>query len=97
MVQKLNSLKARPRRLECAGFYKNRIGGAIVEALQQRGSVMENEDLAAHRTRFNDPISTTYRGHTVYEIRPPTQASPPSCASVLTALHTFCLLLQKGS
>ena len=58
---------------QSAGFYKNRIGEAIVEALQQRGSVMDGEDLAAHRTRFTTPISTTYRGHTIHEIRPPTQ------------------------
>ena len=59
-----------------AGFYKGRIAHAIVAALQGRGSVMELEDLAAHRSTFTRPISTTYRGHRVYEIPPPTQVSP---------------------
>ena len=56
-----------------AGFYQGRIAGAIVKALQERGSVMELEDLAAHRTSFVDPITTIYRGYNVYELPPPTQ------------------------
>jgi gamma-glutamyltranspeptidase len=56
-----------------AGFYANQTGEAIVAALQQRGGVLAAEDLAAHRTAFVDPISTTYRGHRVYEVPPPTQ------------------------
>jgi Gamma-glutamyltranspeptidase len=56
-----------------AGFYANQTGDAIVAALQQRGGVLTAEDLAAHRTAFVEPISTTYRGHRVYEVPPPTQ------------------------
>lgn len=45
-----------------------------MQTLQERKGVMTAEDLAAHRTAFVEPISTTYRGHRVYEVPPPTQA-----------------------
>lgn len=46
---------------------------AIVKTLQEREGVMEAADLEKHRTAFVEPISTTYRGHRVYEVPPPTQ------------------------
>jgi len=55
------------------GFYSGRIAEAIVAALAEGGGVLSGADLAAHRTVFPDPISTTYRGHKVYEVPPPTQ------------------------
>jgi gamma-glutamyltranspeptidase len=69
-----------------AGFYANQTGDAIVAALQQRGGVLTAEDLAAHRTAFVEPISTTYRGHRVYEVPPPTQVGETSCQSVTQGL-----------
>ena len=64
---------------------------------------MELEDLAAHRSTFTRPISTTYRGHRIYEIPPPTQVSPahpPACcrpapASTSAALQGMCGLLVR--
>ena len=46
-----------------------------MEALQSRGGVMEHSDLAANASTFPQPISTTYRGLTGFEIPPPTQGS----------------------
>ncbi len=51
-------------------FYRGRAGRAIVEVLTQLGGWMSPEDLAAHRSSFEDPISTGYRGYTVYECAP---------------------------
>ena len=55
------------------GFYSGRIAEAIISTLQEHGSVMELEDLAAHHTSFVNPITTTYRDYHVYELPPPTQ------------------------
>jgi Gamma-glutamyltranspeptidase len=68
-----------------AGFYANQTGDAIVAALQQRDGVLTAEDLAAHRTAFVEPVSTTYRGHRVYEVPPPTQVGGSSCQSACWA------------
>ena len=51
-------------------FYRGRIGEAIVLALACRGGVMTGDDLLAHRSTFEPPISTTYRGYRVYECAP---------------------------
>ena len=51
-------------------FYKGWPGRAIVEAVQMNGGCMTSGDLAAHRSTFEDPISTTYRGHTIHECPP---------------------------
>ena len=63
-----------PACLQLAGFYSGPVAKAIVAALRERGGVMSLEDLLGHRTTFVDPISTTYRGHRIYEVPPPTQA-----------------------
>ncbi|KIZ03435.1 gamma-glutamyltranspeptidase [Monoraphidium neglectum] len=54
-------------------IYSGRVAEAIVEAVQSRGGVMTLADLAAHRTLVVEPISTEYRGATVWEVPPPCQ------------------------
>ena len=51
-------------------YYKGVIGKSIVETLRRHGSVMSAEDLAEYSSEWVEPISTTYRGWTVYEIPP---------------------------
>ncbi len=51
-------------------FYRGDIARAMVEYLQGQGGLLTMEDLAGHRTRWQEPISTTYRGRTVYEAPP---------------------------
>ncbi|KAF8521513.1 gamma-glutamyltranspeptidase [Gautieria morchelliformis] len=53
------------------GFYKGPVAEAIVELIQNKGGVMELEDLAKHQTTFVEPIKYTYAGDvTVYECPP---------------------------
>lgn len=52
------------------GFYKGPVAEAIVELIQNKGGVMELEDLAKHRTAFVQPIKYTYAEDvTLYEVR----------------------------
>jgi gamma-glutamyltranspeptidase/glutathione hydrolase len=53
-------------------IYRGRAGRAIAERLAAEGFVTR-EDLAEHTGEWDAPISTTYRGHVVYETPPPTQ------------------------
>jgi gamma-glutamyltranspeptidase/glutathione hydrolase len=53
-------------------YYAGRIGEAIAHRLEADGFVTA-ADLAAHAGAWGEPISTTYRGTTVYETPPPTQ------------------------
>jgi gamma-glutamyltranspeptidase/glutathione hydrolase len=59
-----------------AGFYKGRIAEAIVEVVREEGGLLSLGDLSLHRSITTRPIHTTYRGHTIYEVPPPTQVAP---------------------
>ena len=51
-------------------YYKGEIARAIVETSTRLGGTMTLEDLAAYSSEWVEPISTTYRDWTVYEIPP---------------------------
>ncbi len=55
-------------------FYRGSLAAEMVEALQEAGAPFTLEDFAGHQTEvYEPPISTTYRGHAVYQTRPPSQ------------------------
>lgn len=51
-------------------FYTGRVADSIVRTLEQLGGTMAHEDLKQHTSAWEDPISTVYRGVTVYECPP---------------------------
>src|SRR5258705_1755479 len=51
-------------------FYKGEIARAISDYCQKNGGFITMDDLAAQKSVWVDPISTNYRGYTVYEIPP---------------------------
>ena len=53
-------------------FYRGRVARAIAARLERDGFLTAG-DLAAHTGAWGEPISTTYRGCTVWETPPPTQ------------------------
>lgn len=53
-----------------AGFYTGKVAEAIVRAVQERGGVMTLEDLSNHRSTWETPIFTDYKGVRVYECPP---------------------------
>ncbi|MEM9292563.1 MAG: gamma-glutamyltransferase [Acidobacteriota bacterium] len=54
-------------------YYKGDIARAIAEAVKEEGGFLTYEDLAEHRSEWVEPVSTTYRGHTVWQLPPNTQ------------------------
>ncbi|MFO7895078.1 MAG: gamma-glutamyltransferase [Longimicrobiales bacterium] len=53
-----------------AGFYQGATADSIVAASDARGGTMTPADLREYEAEWVEPISTTYRGWTVYEIPP---------------------------
>jgi len=51
-------------------FYSGEIAKAILKTSRRLGGVMTAADLADFKPEWVDPISTTYRGWTVYELPP---------------------------
>ena len=56
-----------------AGFYEGKTAEAILSVMKAQGGTMTAADLAEYQPEWVEPISTTYRGWTVYELPPNTQ------------------------
>ena len=54
-------------------FYRGPIARAIAADMKTRNGLLAETDLAAHRSDWLDPMSTTYRGYQVLELPPNTQ------------------------
>ena len=53
-------------------FYTGRVAASIAQRMEADG-FLTTADLAAHTGEWTEPLSTTYRGYTVYETPMPTQ------------------------
>jgi gamma-glutamyltranspeptidase / glutathione hydrolase len=53
-----------------AAFYEGPIAAAIEQTVRGNGGYLGREDLAAHRSDWVEPVTTTYRGWRVYELPP---------------------------
>jgi gamma-glutamyltranspeptidase/glutathione hydrolase len=51
-------------------FYRGQIAAAIAEVVQDAGGVLTEDDMAVHRSTWDEPISTTYRGYRIWECPP---------------------------
>ena len=49
------------------------VAKTIADYVQAQGGFLSEADLAAHRSDWVEPVSTDYRGHTVWELPPNTQ------------------------
>ena len=55
-------------------FYRGELAREMVKGLRDAGGLFTEEDFANHTTEmYEPPISTTYRGRTVYQLQPPSQ------------------------
>ncbi len=70
-------------------FYRGPIARAIVELSKRAGGYFSLEDFASHRSEWVEPISTTYRGATVWQLPPPTQGV--TTLEMLNMLEAFDL------
>ncbi len=54
-------------------FYGGPIGRAVAATIQAGGGLVSEEDIAGHETKWVETLSTSYRGHDLHELPPPTQ------------------------
>ncbi len=70
-------------------FYKGEIARRIVDASKSHDGVMTLDDLAGYSSEWVEPLSTTYRGWTVYELPPNGQGV--AALEMLNIMETFPL------
>ncbi|MBZ5701339.1 MAG: gamma-glutamyltransferase [Acidobacteriia bacterium] len=70
-------------------FYKGAIAKKILAAMKSHGGTMTAEDLAEYSSEWVEPIATTYRGWTVYELPPNGQGL--AALEMLNIMETFPL------
>lgn len=56
-----------------AGFYEGDIAKRACAALSAAGSPLREEDFAEYHAKWVEPISTSYRGHDIFQMPPSTQ------------------------
>jgi gamma-glutamyltranspeptidase/glutathione hydrolase len=72
-----------------AGFYEGPTADAILAISRDKGGTLAADDLREFEPEWVDPISTTYRGWTVYELPPSTQGI--AALLMLNLMETFPL------
>ena len=70
-------------------FYKGEIAKAIIETSRRHGGTHTEKDFAEYSAEWVEPISTTYRGWTVYELPPNGQGL--AALEMLNIMETFPL------
>jgi gamma-glutamyltranspeptidase/glutathione hydrolase len=70
-------------------FYKGEIAAKILDAMKRHGGTMTAQDLAEYSSEWVEPISTTYRDWTVYEMPPNGQGL--AALEMLNIMETFPL------
>jgi len=52
------------------GFYKGETARVIADYMKQQGGFLSEQDLAAHRSEWVEPVFVDYRGYRVWELPP---------------------------
>src|SRR5208283_1071590 len=76
-------------------FYRGAIAQALLETSAHLGGVMTAADLADFRPEWVEPISTTYRGWTIYELPPNGQGM--AALEMLNIMERFPLAQYPAS
>lgn len=72
------------------GFYRGPTADLIVDEMKRGGGIMTHEDLASYEALWRDPISFSYRGHTVISM-PPSSSGGATMAEIANILSGFDL------
>ena len=70
-------------------FYRGPIAETMASFVQTHGGFLSVEDLADHKSQWVEPVSTEYRGHTVWELPPNGQGI--AALQILNVLEGFDL------
>ena len=80
-----------------AGFYDGEVAADMVDSLRAIGGTHTAEDFAAAACDYVDPISATYRGHTLTELPPNGQGATALLLAKILEQHDIAALDPFGA
>ncbi|MCM3029873.1 MULTISPECIES: gamma-glutamyltransferase [unclassified Niallia] len=54
-------------------FYKGDLAKRIISSIQKKGGLLTEQDFAAHQGEWTEPLSSTYRDYTIFQVPPNSQ------------------------
>ena len=78
------------------GFYQGRVAELIVAEMARGGGLISLEDLASYRAIWRDPVTISYRGHTIYSM-PPASSGGVTMGEILNIMEGYGPLPPFGS
>lgn len=72
------------------GFYRGETADLIVAEMQRGGGIISHEDLLQYEAAWRDPITFTYRGHTILSM-PPSSSGGATMAEMANILERYDL------
>jgi gamma-glutamyltranspeptidase / glutathione hydrolase len=72
------------------GFYAGETADLIVAEMERGGGIITHEDLATYEAAWREPVSFTYRGHTVVSM-PPSSSGGATMAEIANILERYDL------
>jgi gamma-glutamyltranspeptidase / glutathione hydrolase len=86
----LSATLARIRDQGADGFYAGETADLIVAEMARGGGIITHEDLAAYRAVWREPVTFSYRGHTVVSM-PPSSSGGATLAEIAHILERWDL------
>jgi gamma-glutamyltranspeptidase / glutathione hydrolase len=78
------------------GFYRGWVADSIVAEMERGGGLISHADLERYHAEWREPISISYRGHTIYSM-PPASSGGVTLALILNIMEGWSPLPVFGS
>jgi gamma-glutamyltranspeptidase/glutathione hydrolase len=78
------------------GFYRGPVADLIVAEMERGGGIVSHQDLEAYRAIWREPITLSYRGHTIYSM-PPASSGGVTMGEILNIMEGYDPLPPFGS
>src|SRR6185437_12700833 len=78
------------------GFYRGRVADLIVAEMERGGGLISHADLESYRAIWREPITISYRGHTIYSM-PPASSGGVTMGEILNVMEGYDPLPPFGS
>ncbi len=79
-----------------AGFYHGRVADLLVAEMERGGGLINHEDLAAYQAIWREPVTISYRGHTIYSM-PPASSGGVTMGQILNIMEGYRPLPAFGT